>query len=54
LGLGNSQCTTTLAILRCVHLACLAFCVWRLALLAHLAAGWLQLTAARGALPEAP
>lgn len=30
-GLGDSQCPTTLAILRCVHLACVAFCVWRLA-----------------------
>ncbi len=30
-GLGDYQCTTTLAILRFVHLACIAFCVWRLA-----------------------
>src|SRR4029453_7585732 len=35
-GLGDSQCTTTLAILRFVHLACVAFCVWRLAPLDHL------------------
>jgi len=52
-GLGDSQCTTTLAILRFVHLACLALCVWRLALLAHLEAGWLQGTASRVSLPEA-
>ena len=30
-GLGDYQCTTTLAILRFVHLACVAFCLWRLA-----------------------
>jgi len=53
-GLGDYQCTTTLAILRFVHLACLAFCLWRLALIEHLNAGWLQVTASRGALPEAP
>ena len=53
-GLGDSQCTTTLAILRFVHLACLAFCVWRLALLEHREAGWLQGTASRVSLPEAP
>jgi hypothetical protein len=53
-GLGDYQCTTTLAILRFVHLACLAFCLWRLALLEHLEAGWLQVTASRGALPAAP
>jgi len=53
-GLGDYQCTTTLAILRFVHLACLAFCLWRLALLEHLEAGWLQVTSARGAMPEAP
>lgn len=53
-GLGDYQCTTTLAILRFVHLACVAFCVWRLALLEHLEAGWLQVTAARVSLPEAP
>jgi DDE superfamily endonuclease len=53
-GLGDSQCTTTLAILRFVPLACVALCVWRLALLEHLEAGWLQVTAARGSLPEAP
>lgn len=52
-GLGDYQCTTTLAILRFVHLACLAFCLWRLALLEHLDAGWLQVTSARVALPEA-
>jgi hypothetical protein len=53
-GLGDSQCTTTLAILRFVHLACLAFGLWRLALLEHLEAGWLQVTSARVSLPEAP
>ena len=52
-GLGDYQCTTTLAILRFVHLACLAFCLWRLALIEHLNAGWLQVTASRGARPEA-
>jgi len=53
-GLGDYQCTTMLAILRFVHLACVAFCVWRLALLEHLEAGWLQMTAPGVALPEAP
>jgi hypothetical protein len=53
-GLGDYQCTTTLAILRFVHLACVAFCLWRLALLEHLEAGWLQVTASGVALPEAP
>lgn len=53
-GLGDSQCTTTLAILRFVHVACLTLCVWRLALLAPLEAGWLQVTASRVSLPEAP
>jgi Transposase DDE domain len=53
-GLGDYQCTTTLAILRCVHLACVAFCVWRLILLEHLEAGWLQVSSARVSLPEAP
>ena len=53
-GLGDYQCTTTLAILRFVHLACLAFCLWRLALIDNLNAGWLQVTAARVSLPEAP
>jgi hypothetical protein len=53
-GLGDYQCTTTLAILRFVHLACLAFCLWRLALLEHLEAGWLQVTSSRVSLPEAP
>ena len=53
-GLGDYQCTTTLAILRFVHLACVAFCLWRLVLLEHLEAGWLQVTQARVSLPEAP
>jgi DDE superfamily endonuclease len=53
-GLGDYQCTTTLAILRFVHLACVAFCLWRLALLEHLETGWLQVTSSRVALPEAP
>jgi hypothetical protein len=53
-GLGDYQCTTTLAILRFVHLACLAFCLWRLILIDNLKAGWLQVTSARVALPEAP
>jgi hypothetical protein len=53
-GLGDYQCTTTLAILRFVHLACVAFCLWRLALLEHLEAGWLHVTSSRVALPEAP
>jgi hypothetical protein len=53
-GLGDYQCTTTLAILRFVHLACLAFCLWRLALIDNLKAGWLQVTSARVSLPEAP
>ena len=35
-GLGDYQCTTTLAILRFVHLACVAFCLWRLALIENL------------------
>ena len=52
--MGDYPCTTTLAILRFVHLACLAFCVWRLALLEHVAAGWLQVASARVSLPEAP
>lgn len=53
-GLGDYQCTTTLAILRFVRLACVAFCLWRLALLEHLEAGWLQGTSSRVSLPEAP
>jgi hypothetical protein len=53
-GLGDYQCTTTLAILRFVHLACLACCLWRLTLIENLNAGWLQVTAARVSLPEAP
>jgi hypothetical protein len=53
-GLGDYQCTTTLAILRFVQLACVAFCLWRLALLKHLETGWLQVTSSRVALPEVP
>jgi len=53
-GLGDYQCTTTLAILRFVHLACVAFCLWRLTLLEHMEAGWLQVTSSRVSLPEAP
>jgi hypothetical protein len=53
-GLGEYQCTTTLAILRFVHLACLAFCLWRLALIENLKAGWLQVPSAGEFLPEAP
>jgi hypothetical protein len=53
-GLGDYQCTTTLAILRVVPLACLALCLWRLALIKNLTAGWLQVTSARVPLPEAP
>jgi len=53
-GLGDYPCTTTLAILRFVHLACVAFCLWRLLLLEHLEAGWLQVTSPRVSLPEAP
>jgi hypothetical protein len=53
-GLGDSQCTTTLAILRFVQLACSAFCLWRLALIEHLEAGWRQVTSPRVSLPEAP
>jgi hypothetical protein len=53
-GLGDYQCTTTLAILRFVHLACIAFCLWRLALVESLTAGWLQGTSSRVSLPEAP
>jgi len=53
-GLGDSQWTTPWAMLRFVPLACLALCLWRLALLEHLAAGWLQVTSARVSLPEAP
>jgi hypothetical protein len=53
-GLGDYQCTTTLAILRFVHLACVAFCLWRLALIENLKAGWLQVTSARVPLAEAP
>jgi len=53
-GLGDYQCTTTLAILRFVHLACIALCRWRLALVESLTAGWLQVTSSRVSLPEAP
>ena len=53
-GLGDSPWTTTRASRRFVPLACRALCVWRLALLEHLAAGGLQGTAARVSLPEAP
>jgi hypothetical protein len=53
-GLGDSQCTTTMALLRFVHLACGAFCLWRLALIDNLNAGWLQVPAVRVSLPEAP
>ena len=53
-GLGDYQCTTTLAILRFVHLACLALCLWRLVLLEHMEAGWLHVTSPRVSLPEAP
>jgi DDE superfamily endonuclease len=53
-GLGDYQCPTTLAILRFVPLACIAFGLWRLALLEHLEAGWLQVTSPRVSLPEAP
>jgi hypothetical protein len=52
-GLGDYQCTTTLAILRFVHLACLAFCLWRLTLIESLEAGWLQVTSSRVTRPEA-
>ena len=37
-----------------MHLACLAFCLWRLTLIENLNAGWLQVTAAQVSLPEAP
>jgi hypothetical protein len=53
-GLGDYQCTTPLAILRFVHLTCLAFCLWWLALSENLKAGWLQVVLAREPLPEAP
>ena len=53
-GLGDDQCTTTLAILRCVHLAWVALGLWRRLLREPLAAGWLQVTAPRVSLPEAP
>jgi hypothetical protein len=38
---------------RYVHLACLAFCLWRLVLIEHLKAGWLQVASARESLSEA-
>jgi hypothetical protein len=53
-GLRDNQCPTTLALLRFVPLACLACCLWRLILIDNLKAGWLQVTSARVALPEAP
>jgi len=53
-GLGDYQCTTTMAILRFVPLACVAFCLWRLVLIDNLKAGWLQVASARVSLPEAP
>jgi hypothetical protein len=53
-GVGADQCPTTRALLRFVPLACLAFCLGRLALLDHLEAGWLQVTSSRVSLPEAP
>ena len=53
-GLGDDQWPTTLAILRFVPLACIAFCLWRLALVASLTAGWLPGTSSRVSLPEAP
>jgi len=53
-GLGDSQGTTTLAILRFVPLAWLALCLWRLTLLEHLGAGWRHVTSSRVSLPEAP
>lgn len=53
-GLGDSPCTTTLALLRVGHLACGALGVGRMALLEPLEAGWLPVTAARVSLPEAP
>src|SRR5215831_18441003 len=42
--LGDYQCTTMLAILPFVHLACLALCLWRLVFLEHMEAGWLHVT----------
>ena len=53
-GLGDSQCTPTLAILRFVPLAWVAFGLWRRTLLEHLEAGWRQGPSARVSLPEAP
>jgi DDE superfamily endonuclease len=53
-GLGDSQCTTTLAILCCVPLAGVALCVWRLLLLEPLEAGWLQAPSRRVSLTAAP
>jgi hypothetical protein len=53
-GLGNYPCTTTLALLRCVHLTCLAFCLWRLTFIENLKARWLQGVSARQPLPCAP
>ena len=40
-GLGDYQTTTTSAIMRFVHLCCLAFCLWRLLLLTSDKQDWL-------------
>jgi hypothetical protein len=53
-GPGDSQGPPPLAIRRFVPLAGLAFCLGRLALVAPLTAGWLQVPSSRGSLPEAP
>jgi hypothetical protein len=53
-GLGDYQCTTTMAILRFVHLACIAFCLWRLALIDNLNAGWLQVDLGAGVPARSP
>jgi len=53
-GLGDYPCTTTLAVLRVVPLACGAFGLWRLLLLEQLEVGGLQVPAPRVSLPEAP
>jgi hypothetical protein len=37
-----------------VHLACIDFCLWRLALIEPLETSWLQVTSSRVSLPEAP
>ena len=51
---GTTNGTTTLAILRFVHLACLAWCLWRRGLLEPREAGWRHVTSSRVSLPEAP